>query len=147
MENHILNSSESPVDHLLSPFKSPSLRRHFAPIHANINFPSELLGPKQFKQMTIGSDGIFRATIDIHDYEPEKITVKTVGHTIIVELSHADKHDEFGSIARNFIKKFVLPLNMDMLGITSWTSQGSLYLKVPSQGSDKPERIVEIKHA
>ena len=141
MENNFVNQPQSP-------FKSPSLRRHFAPMHANISYPTDMFSPKHhsIKQMTIGSDGYFRATVDVHDYKPEEITVKTVGHTIIVELSHSDKEDEFGFIARKFSKKFVLPPNMNMQEISTWTLKGSLYLKVPSNDSDKPERIVEIKH-
>lgn len=129
--------------------KSPMLRRHFAPYtDIDIHYPQELLSPRPvFKQLLIGKDGQFRAAIDVLDYSPEEISVKTVGHTILVEMRHGDKEDGFGTVARNYSKKFVLPPNMNMAQISSWTSKGVLYLKVPAIEAEKvDERIVEIKH-
>jgi HSP20 family molecular chaperone IbpA len=130
-----------------SPLKSPLLRRHFAPIETNIHYPGEFFSAKPvYKQLLIGQDGNFRAGVDVHDYKPEEIKVKTVGHTIVIEMSHGEKDDEFGIIARNYSKKFILPPNMDMEKISSWTSQGVLYLMVPPIDNEKAERVVEIKH-
>lgn len=95
MEKHTLNLSANRENRPLSPLKSPLLRRHFAPIQANIRYPADLYSPKaSFKHMTIGNDGFFRASVDVHDFKPEEIRLKTVGHTIVVELSHGEKHDE-----------------------------------------------------
>lgn len=98
MEKHTLNLSGNRENRPLSPLKSPLLRRHFAPIQANIRYPypeSQLLSPKAlFKHMTIGDDGYFRASVDVHDFKPAEIKLKTVGHTILVELSHEEKQDE-----------------------------------------------------
>lgn len=95
MEKHTHNLSANRENRPLSPLKSPLLRRHFAPIQANIRYPADLYSPKaSFKHMTIGNDGYFRASVDVHDYKPDEIQLKTVGHTIIVELSHGEKHDE-----------------------------------------------------
>lgn len=147
MEKNYLSPRSGPLNRPMSPLKSPQLRRHFAPIQANISYPSDVFGMKHsFKQMKIGDDGYFRASVDVHDYKPEEISLKTVGHTVIVELSHGDKQDEFGTISRNFTKKFVLPLTMDMEKISSWTSQDVLYVKVPPKESEASERVVEIKH-
>jgi Hsp20/alpha crystallin family len=150
MEKHTLNlSGSSRENRPLSPLKSPLLRRHFAPIQANIRFPAELHSPvrQSFKHVSIGNDGFFRSSVDVHDYKPEEIKLKTVGHTIILELSHGDKSDEHGIISRNFNKKFVLPPTMAMDRISSWTSKGILYIKVPPTSvNEQPERVIEIKH-
>jgi HSP20 family molecular chaperone IbpA len=145
MEKH-LSPSQSGF-RPMSPLKSPLLRRHLSPIEANIHYPAEFASVKPvFKQVLIGKDGFFRAAVDVHDYKPDEIKLKTIGHTILIELKHEEKEDEFGFISRNFRKKFVLPPNMDIEKISSWTSGGVLYLKVPSLNSQKPERVIEIKH-
>lgn len=106
------------VSRPISPLKSPLLRRHFAPIETNIHYPIKLISTKPvYKHLLICEDGKFRGSVDVHDYRPEEIKVKTIGHTILIELKHDEKDDGFGVVTRSFSKKFILPLTMDMAKI------------------------------
>lgn len=145
MEKNTL-SPPTPLFRPNSPLRSPGVRKHFAPIHADISYPADLFSAKpSYKQMAIGQDGVFRASVDVRDFKPEEISVKTVGHTVVIELSHGDKDDEFGTVSRKSVEKYVLPPYMNMDSITSWTSQDVLYVKVSASTSDIQERVVEIK--
>jgi HSP20 family molecular chaperone IbpA len=113
----------------------------------NIHYPEDFVASHPvYKQLLIGQDGVFRAAIDIHDFTPEEIKVKTVGHTITIQAMHDEKEDQYGIISRNFSKKYVLPPTMNMEGISSWTSNGVLYVKVPPIEAAILERIIHIKH-
>lgn len=91
-------------------------------------------------------DGLFRIAIDVHDYLPNEVKLKSIGHSIVVDMKHDEKDDEFGTIARSCRREFNLPPEMDMENITSWTSNGVLYIKVPAKQTEKIERLVDIKH-
>lgn len=84
--------------------------------------------------------------MDVHDFDVKEISVKAVGHTILVTCAHDEKPDEHGTVTRNFSKKFVLPLDLDMDLIESKISKGILYVKVPPKSpSELQVRHVDIK--
>lgn len=131
----------------LSPFKSPILRRHLMD-DVNIHYPSQFLSNRPaYKQNLIGDDGHFRAAIDVHDYDEKEVSVKTVGHTILVSCAHEEKEDEHGGITRSFTKKYVLPFDMDIDAIESHISKdiGVLYIKVPPKQREQIVRVVSIQ--
>lgn len=130
----------------ISPLRSPTLQRHLRD-DIDIHYPDQFLGhhSKSYKQLLIGKDGYFRAAIDVKDFEPKEVQVKTVGHTIFVSASHDEKEDEYGHIERRFSRKYVLPLDMDIQNIESWISKGVLYIKVPPTISVNEHRIIDIK--
>lgn len=147
MERKNSSGRASPFRRAMSPLRSPMVQRHFVPDQPNIHYPEDIYSPAHlFKKMAINDDGIFRASVDVHDYKPGEIRMKAAGHTIVVELSHDEKEDEFGFISRTFTKKFVLPPTLDMEKISSWTSNGILYIKVLPKDNSHPERHVEIQH-
>lgn len=127
----------------LSPLKSPMLQHHLSD-NFDISCPWKT-NAKSFKKLLIGKDGVFRASVDCHDFTASEVQVTTAGHTIKISASHDEKEDEFSTIQRKFSKKFILPMDLDMLKITSWFSNGVLYLKVPPVEKQSIERIVSIK--
>lgn len=130
----------------LSPLKSPIMRRHLME-DIDIHYPSQFLTQRPiYKQNLIGDDG-FRAAIDVHDFENDEVSVKTVGHTIIVKCAHDEKDDGHGGITRSFTKKYVLPLDLDIDKIDSYiSSAGILYLKVPPKATLESQiRVVDVK--
>lgn len=52
----------------------------------------------------------FTAFIDVHLFEPNEISVKTIDHTIMVECNHDSRSDSHGPVERHFVRKFNLPL-------------------------------------
>jgi crystallin, alpha B len=55
-------------------------------------------------------DGKIQISLDVHHFAPEDVAVKTVGNTVIVEGKHEERLDEFGSVERHFVRKYLLPL-------------------------------------
>lgn len=131
---------------ILSPLKSPVLQRHLRE-NIDITYPEHFLHRKNSltKQHLIGKDGYFRAAIDVTDFKADEVKVTAVGHTISVTGQHEEKEDSYGTVARNFNKKFVLPLDLDTEKISAWVSKDILYLKVPPKLEPTIERIVNIK--
>lgn len=143
-----MDNSKSPRFHPSSPMRSPRLRRQFQPIDYNTHFPVDLFSAKPIvNKQLVGADGYFRADINVHDFKGEEIVVKTIGHTILVECKHSEKDDVFGSVARSFTKKYIIPPTFDMTLITSKVSNGILNVIVPPPNNKPSEtRVVSIKH-
>jgi Hsp20/alpha crystallin family len=66
--------------------------------------------PKTYKFDTKG----FTALVDVHSFQPNEISVKTIDHTIVVECRHGSREDSHGQIERHFVRKFNLPIEYDM---------------------------------
>jgi crystallin alpha B len=47
--------------------------------------------------------------LDVHQFKPEEITVKTIENYVIIEGRHQEKEDEHGYIQRHFVRKYLLP--------------------------------------
>ncbi|CAO1304111.1 unnamed protein product [Diamesa serratosioi] len=143
-----MDNSKSPRFLPLSPMRSPRLRRQFQPIDYNTHFPVDLFCAKPtVTKNLIGTDGHFRAEVDVHDFKGEEIGVKTNGHTILIECKHLEKEDVFGSVARSFTQKYILPPTFDMSLVTSKVSNGILNIIVPPPNNESSEtRVISIKH-
>lgn len=53
----------------------------------------------------------FTVILDVQQFTPNEITVKTTDKFIIVEGKHEEKQDEHGFVARQFTRRYVLPGN------------------------------------
>lgn len=97
---------------------------------------------------TIGKDG-FQACIDVQQFQPNEITVKTVDNNIIIEGKHEEREDEHGFISRHFVRKYALPAGYDPKEVVSTlSSDGVLTIKAPPPPSKElksNERIVQIQ--
>ncbi|XP_056637888.1 protein lethal(2)essential for life-like [Diorhabda carinulata] len=89
----------------------------------------------------------FQVILDVQQFTPSEITVKTNGNSIIVEGKHEEKQDEHGFIMRHFVRRYVLPETHDAEGvISSLSSDGVLTVSAPKR-KEKPssaERVVPI---
>lgn len=99
------------------------------------------------KNIHIDKDG-FKALVDVHQFEPSEITVKTVDHTVVVEANHEERDDGHGPVERHFVRKYVLPQEFDMRSLnSSMSSDGVLTLLAPPPTLlERVERNVEIAH-
>ncbi|XP_068972021.1 protein lethal(2)essential for life-like isoform X1 [Bombus flavifrons] len=89
----------------------------------------------------------FQVILDVQQFSPEEITVKTVGNNVIVEAKHEERQDEHGFISRHFVRRYVLPPSHDVINITSsLSSDGVLTITAPKKGETPSgtERIIEI---
>lgn len=72
--------------------------------------------------------------LDIQQFSPEEITVKTVGNNVIVEAKHEERQDEHGFVSRHFVRRYVLPSSHDVINITSsLSSDGVLTITAPKK--------------
>ncbi|CAG9839456.1 unnamed protein product [Diabrotica balteata] len=89
----------------------------------------------------------FEVILDVQQFAPNEITVKTNGNSILVEGKHEEKQDEHGYIMRHFVRRYVLPQTHDAENVvSSLSSDGVLTVSAPKK-TEKPvaaERVVPI---
>ncbi|KAG5898656.1 hypothetical protein JTB14_005415 [Gonioctena quinquepunctata] len=89
----------------------------------------------------------FQVILDVQQFAPTEIVVKTSGNSLIVEGKHEEKQDEHGFISRHFVRRYLLPESHDVENVvSSLSSDGILTVSAPKKG-EKPvggERVVPI---
>ncbi|XP_067645430.1 heat shock protein 27 [Eurosta solidaginis] len=97
---------------------------------------------------TVGKDG-FQVCMDVSQFKPNELTVKTVDKMVVVEGKHEEREDEHGVIQRHFIRKYSLPKDYDPKDVVSTiSSDGVLTVKAappPSKAIKANERVVQIQ--
>ncbi|XP_068082413.1 alpha-crystallin A chain [Anabrus simplex] len=91
----------------------------------------------------------FKVNLDVHQFKPEEVTVKTVGNSVVVEAKHEERPDEHGYISRQFQRRYSLPDDVDPDAVTSkLSSDGILLIEAPKKALLTPhgERVVPITH-
>jgi len=75
----------------------------------------------------------FVVQLDVHVFSPDELLVKTTDDfTLVIRGHHEDKEDKFGTITRDFTRKYTLPKNADMEGINcEISSDGVLQVTIP----------------
>lgn len=126
----------------LGAFPRSSLRNYIRPWRTS----SALT--RQDSGSTIQSDkDKFQVILDVQQFAPNEITVKTSGNSILVEGKHEEKQDEHGFISRHFVRRYLLPQDHDINDVvSSLSSDGILTVTAPKK-SLKPtntERVVPI---
>ncbi|XP_076276323.1 protein lethal(2)essential for life [Lasioglossum baleicum] len=89
----------------------------------------------------------FQVILDVQQFSPEEITVKTVSNNIIIEAKHEERQDEHGYVSRQFLRRYVLPPSHDVINITSsLSSDGVLTITAPKKGeiTSGGERLIDI---
>ncbi|KAK4884279.1 hypothetical protein RN001_000550 [Aquatica leii] len=89
----------------------------------------------------------FQIILDVQQFSPNEIVVKTNNDSIIVEGKHEEKQDEHGFISRHFVRRYLIPQDHDIEGvISSLSSDGVLTISAPKKGARevRNERIVPI---
>lgn len=72
--------------------------------------------------------------LDVQQFGPGEITVKTSEGAVIVEGKHEEKQDEHGYVSRHFKRRYLLPKDVDMDQImSSLSSDGVLTVSVPKK--------------
>lgn len=72
--------------------------------------------------------------LDVQQFSPDEISVKTVDNQVVVEAKHEEKQDEHGYISRHFIRRYVLPPSHDLVNVASTlSSDGVLTITAPKK--------------
>lgn len=89
----------------------------------------------------------YQINLDVQQFAPEEISVKTVDGYIVVEGKHEEKKDEHGFISRQFTRRYALPEGTTPESVESkLSSDGVLTITAPRKVPDavKGERAVPI---
>ncbi|XP_026317079.1 protein lethal(2)essential for life-like [Hyposmocoma kahamanoa] len=89
----------------------------------------------------------YQINLDVQQFAPEEISVKTADGYIVVEGKHEEKKDEHGYISRQFTRRYALPEGITPESVESkLSSDGVLTISAPRKVPDavKGERTVPI---
>ncbi|XP_033212255.1 heat shock protein 67B1-like [Belonocnema kinseyi] len=74
----------------------------------------------------------FKVILDVQHFKPEEIKVKTVNRFVIIEAKHEEKKDKHGLISRQFVRKYFVPVQVDIDQLrSSISSDGVLTITAP----------------
>ncbi|XP_026462571.1 protein lethal(2)essential for life-like [Ctenocephalides felis] len=89
----------------------------------------------------------FQITLDVQQFKPNEIMVKTKDNYVIVEGKHEEKQDEHGFISRHFVRRYMLPKGHESADVvSSLSSDGVLTITAPTKNIPPVdnERVVPI---
>jgi HSP20 family molecular chaperone IbpA len=80
--------------------------------------------------------GGFKVALDVHQFAPREINVKTVDDSVIIEGKHEERPDEHGYVSRHFLRRYVLTKDYDVEHVAcSLSSDGVLTIVAPKVNS------------
>ena len=96
-------------------------------------------------------DDSYKILVNVENYNPEELVIKTVDNTVIVEAKHEEKTPEGRSYStQSFNQSFTLPRGVNPESVTSALSkEGVLTISAPlpkAVKSSTSERLVQIKN-
>jgi len=111
----------------------------------------DLFGDNSGQSRTFIDGDLYKIEINVQNFKPEDLVIKTVGQTIQVEAKHEEKtSDGASSSTRNFSQSFTLPREVDPESVASSLSRdGKLTIEAPlpkAKSVASNERLVPIKH-
>lgn len=94
-------------------------------------------------------DNKYQVIVDVQQFAPEEITVRTDDKSITIEGKHEEKKDQHGYVSRHFVRRYVLPQGYDIGHVKpSLSSDGILTITAPRLTLPAPgERIVPIERS
>lgn len=97
------------------------------------------------------TDDTYKILVNVANYKPEELVIKTIGNTVNVEAKHEEKTSDGHSFStKSFQQSFTLPRGVNPEAVSSSLSKdGTLTIAAPLPPSLKQvsnERLVPIKH-
>ena len=88
----------------------------------------------------------YKVILDVQQFKPEEIEVKVVNKYVVVTAKHEEKKDEHGLISRQFVRKYLIPENVDPDTVTSTiSSDGILTIQAPVKELPEDKNVRKIK--
>ncbi|XP_049878855.1 protein lethal(2)essential for life-like [Pectinophora gossypiella] len=88
-------------------------------------------GLGQISNVNIDSE-TYRLNLDVRQFSPEEISVKTIDGFLVIEAGHVDELEENASVTRRFAARYALPAGCNTDGLTSFVnSDGMLTITAP----------------
>jgi HSP20 family molecular chaperone IbpA len=77
--------------------------------------------------------------LDVQQFKPEDLNVKTVDNYVVVEGKHEEKQDEHGFISRHFVRRYLLPEGAKAEQVNcNLSSDGVLQIEVAREVKELP---------
>ncbi|XP_023727557.1 protein lethal(2)essential for life [Cryptotermes secundus] len=89
----------------------------------------------------------FKVNLDVQQFKPNELTVKTVNDHVVVEGKHEERQDEHGFISRQFQRRYKLPADIDPDTVVSQlSSDGVLTISAPKKALPQAgnEKVIPI---
>jgi len=97
--------------------------------------PDTLVGPRSLVEGVTSDKEGFSVKLDVQQFKPEEVKVSTFEDTLTIEGKHAEQKDEHGFISRHFVRRYILPKDVDMDKVECRiTADGILCVCVPKVG-------------
>ncbi|XP_064459338.1 alpha-crystallin A chain-like [Ornithodoros turicata] len=124
---------------------SPHMYRWLAPLKAYLD-DKENVEMDQSAVSNGVTSGEFSVNMNVRNFSPEEISVKTVDNCVEIHAKHEEKSDDRGYFHREFTRRIVLPEDVDPESITcTMSAKGSLQLLAPRKKAiERKERTVPI---
>lgn len=118
-------------------------------------YPVDSLRPRRLhsrqesgvSQVHLSKQDGFEVKLDVQQFTPEEVTVKTVDKFVVIEGKHEEKQDEHGYITRHFTRKYLLPEWVKTDGVQcNLSSDGVLTVTAPKVEAltDAKEKVLPI---
>lgn len=135
----MMESQLKMMDEVFRPINAPVLYRKMRPYDLESEDDTAVIQDKEK----------FQVKLDVRNFAPEEIKVKTVGNFIQIEAKHEEKEDDKGYISRQFVRRFLLPKGHELKEVVSkLSSDGILTVTAPRKMKqlEEPERVIPITH-
>lgn len=114
--------------------------------------PSTWSGIPEVRAAEQSTGDKFVITVDVADYAPEEIKVKTVDQSVVVEGKHEENRPGGQRyVSRNFSRSWTIPSDVDPVAITSKLSaNGRLTIEAPRKLPPPPrsrEQSIPVHHS
>ncbi|KAM3958820.1 protein lethal(2)essential for life [Aphomia sociella] len=89
----------------------------------------------------------YEIILNVKDFGPADISVKTTSEFVVVDAKHEEKKDEYGYISRRFTRKYALPSDCRPEDVISTlSSDGVLTITAPRQMLIKSDTVIPVTH-
>lgn len=112
---------------------------------------SSLGGGVEVRASDVSTPGLFAISLDVADYRPEEIKVKTVDQSVVIEGRHEERRPD-GSryVSRNFSRSWTIPNDVEPTAITSrLSSAGTLTVEAPRKApaiQAPRDHVIPVNH-
>ncbi|XP_051970844.1 alpha-crystallin B chain-like [Xyrauchen texanus] len=87
----------------------------------------------------------FSVNLDVNQFTPEELSVKINGDFLEIHAKHEEREDDHGFVSREFLRKYRVPVGVDLTSVTSsLSSDGVLTVTAPRKQSMIPEHTIPI---
>lgn len=121
--------------------------------HRPHTFSSALRPRRLFSRQQSGISDVkverdaFKVMLDVQQFTPQELSVKTVDNFIVVEGKHEERQDEHGFISRQFTRRYPLPQDIKPENVECNISSDGVLLITAARVVEEPrenERAVPI---